>query len=256
MPAESTGGALDARASGTPRGVGEGACTVSADRPIRVVVGDDSFLAREAISALLSATDGVELVAACEDADTLRATIDKEHPDVVLTDIRMPPGNSDEGIRLALELRETQPDVGVVVLSQHAEPTYATVLFERGSEGRAYLLKESLKDRGELVRALRTVVDHGSVVDPLVVEQLLAAQRRHEDTRLASLTPRELEVLKLIAEGASNARIAETLVVTKRAVERHINSIFLKLGLRGERDVSRRVKAALLFLSGETGERR
>jgi DNA-binding NarL/FixJ family response regulator len=229
---------------------------MSAERPIRVVVGEDSFLAREAISALLTGADGVELVATCEDADTLRATIDKERPDVVLTDIRMPPGNRDEGIRLAAELRETQPDLGVVVLSQHAEPIYAMLLFEKGSERRAYLLKESLKNRAELVRALRTVADGGSVVDPLVVERLLAAQKRREDARLASLTPRELEVLKLIAEGRSNARIAETLVVTKRAVERHVNSIFLKLGLRSERDVSRRVKAALVFLTGETGDYR
>jgi DNA-binding NarL/FixJ family response regulator len=229
---------------------------MSAERPIRVVVGEDSFLAREAISALLTGADGVELVATCEDADTLRAAIDEERPDVVLTDIRMPPGNRDEGIRLAAELRETQPDLGVVVLSQHAEPIYAMLLFEKGSERRAYLLKESLKNRAELVRALRTVADGGSVVDPLVVERLLAAQKRREDARLASLTPRELEVLKLIAEGRSNARIAETLVVTKRAVERHVNSIFLKLGLRSERDVSRRVKAALVFLTGETGDYR
>jgi DNA-binding NarL/FixJ family response regulator len=255
QPAEraSVHGGVPVRAvhsAGSERGV----CTVSAERPIRVVVGEDSFLAREAISALLSGTDGVELVATCEDVDTLRATIEEERPDVVLTDIRMPPGNRDEGIRLGMELRETQPEVGVVVLSQHAEPAYATLLFEHGSEGRAYLLKESLKDRAELVRALRTVADGGSVVDPLVVERLIANQKRREATRLASLTPRELEVLKLIAEGASNARIGKTLFVTKRAVERHINSIFLKLGLRAERDISRRVKAALLFLSGETGE--
>ena len=225
---------------------------MNGESTVRVVVGEDSFLTREAINALLENADGVELVATCEDADSLRAAIEAERPDVVLTDIRMPPGNRDEGIRIATELREARPEVGVVVLSQHAEPAYATILFERGSEGRAYLLKERLKDRAELVRALQTVAEGGSVVDPLVVERLLEAQHRREDSRIASLTPRELEILALIAEGRSNAAIAEKLVVTKRAVERHINSIFLKLGLRNEGDVSRRVKAALLYLSGES----
>ena len=218
---------------------------------LRVVVGEDSFLTREAISALLNDTAGVELVAACEDAGSLRVAIDREHPDVVLTDIRMPPDHRDEGIRLANELRETQPEIGVVVLSQHAEPTYAAILFEDGSHGRAYLLKESLKDRDELIRAVVTVAEGGSVVDPLIVDELLEIQRRRRDTPLDRLTPRELEILGLIAEGRSNAAIAEKLVVTKRAVERHINSIFLKLGLRESDDISRRVKAALLYLSGE-----
>jgi DNA-binding NarL/FixJ family response regulator len=220
-------------------------------RALRVVLGEDSFLAREAISALLNETAGIELVAACEDADSLRSAIDREQPDVVLTDIRMPPDHRDEGIRVANELRRTQPEVGVVVLSQHAEPGYAALLFDDGSHGRAYLLKESLKDREELVRAVVTVAEGGSVVDPLIVDELLDIQRRRRDTPLDLLTPRELEILGLIAEGRSNAAIAEQLVVTKRAVERHINSIFLKLGLRDGVDVSRRVKAALLYLSGE-----
>ena len=218
---------------------------------LRVVVGEDRFLTREAFSALLNDTAGIELVAACEDADSLRVAIDREQPDVVLTDIRMPPDHRDEGIRLANELRETQPEIGVVVLSQHAEPTYAAILFEDGSHGRAYLLKESLKDRDELIRAVVTVAEGGSVVDPLIVDELLEIQRRRRDTPLDRLTPRELEILGLIAEGRSNAAIAEKLVVTKRAVERHINSIFLKLGLRESDDISRRVKAALLYLSGE-----
>jgi DNA-binding NarL/FixJ family response regulator len=140
------------------------------------------------------------------------------------------------------------------VLSQHAEPAYATLLFADGSEGRAYLLKETLRDRDELVRALQTVAEGGSVVDSMVVEQLLAAQRLRRDTRLDQLTPRELEILALIAEGRSNAAIAKALVVTKRAVERHINSIFLKLGLRDANDISRRVKAALLYLAGESAD--
>jgi DNA-binding NarL/FixJ family response regulator len=219
-------------------------------RLIRAVLGDDSFLAREAIGRVLAQAEGIELVAECADLDSLREAIEESRPDVVITDIRMPPGNADEGIRLAAELRSTHPEIGVVVLSQHAEPSYANVLFEHGSDRRAYLLKESLRDQAELKRALQTVAMGGSVVDPVVVEQLVEERRRREDALVDSLTPRELEILALIAEGRSNAAIAEALVVTKRAVERHINSIFLKLDLRDAEDVSRRVKAALLYLSG------
>jgi DNA-binding NarL/FixJ family response regulator len=218
---------------------------------IRVVLAEDSFLAREAIEGVLRLTEEIELVAACSDLDSLWAAIDEHLPDVVVTDIRMPPDNSDEGIRLAAELRSKHPEIGVVVLSQHAEPLYATVLFEEGSERRAYVLKESVKDRAELARALKTVADGGSVVDPIVVEQLVEARRRRDDAHLDALTPRELEILALIAEGQSNAAIAEKLVVTKRAVERHINSIFLKLDLRDAEDVSRRVMAALRYLAGQ-----
>jgi DNA-binding NarL/FixJ family response regulator len=220
--------------------------------PIRVVLGEDSFLAREAISGVLERAEGIELIAAYADLDTLRTAIDEARPDVVVTDIRMPPDNSDEGIRLAAELRSTHPEIGVVVLSQHAEPTYAAVLFEDGSERRAYLLKESLRNQAELSRALQAVADGGSVVDPVVVEQLVEARNRRADAQLDSLTPRELEILAMIAEGRSNTAIAEALFVTKRAVERHINGIFLKLQLRDAEDVSRRVKAALLYLAGET----
>src|SRR5436190_789904 len=222
------------------------------DMAIRVVLGEDNFLAREAIRGVLERAEGIELIAACGDLDSLRAAIDETRPDVVVTDIRMPPDNTDEGIRLAAELRSSHPEIGVVVLSQHAEPLYATTLFEEGSERRAYLLKESLKDQAELSRALKTVAEGGSVVDPVVVEQLVEARRRREDAHLEALTPRELETLGLIAEGRSNAAIAEKLVVTKRAVERHINSIFLKLDLRDAEDVSRRVMAALRYLAGQT----
>ena len=218
---------------------------------IRVVLGEDSFLAREAIEGVLQRAEGIELIAACSDLDSLRAAIDETHPDVVVTDIRMPPDNSDEGIRLAAELRSSHPEIGVVVLSQHAEPIYATALFEDGSERRAYVLKESVKNQAELSRALQTVAEGGSVVDPIVVEQLVEARRTRADAHLDALTPRELEILAMIAEGQSNAAIAEKLVVTKRAVERHINSIFLKLNLRDAEDVSRRVMAALRFLAGQ-----
>jgi DNA-binding NarL/FixJ family response regulator len=221
---------------------------------IRVVLGEDSFLAREAIAGVLERAEGIELVADCSDLDGLRSAIEEQQPDVVVTDIRMPPDYSDEGIRLAADLRSDHPEIGVVVLSQYSEPIYASLLFEEGSERRAYLLKESLTDQAELSRALQTVADGGSVVDPVVVERLVEASRRREDARLDTLTPRELEILGLIAQGRSNTAIAEELVVTKRAVERHINSIFAKLNLReADDDVSRRVKAALLYLSGEGG---
>jgi DNA-binding NarL/FixJ family response regulator len=215
---------------------------------IRVVLGEDSFIAREGIARALAGIEDVDLVATCGDLDELRTAIEETNPDLVLTDIRMPPTNTDEGIRLAVELRSSHPEIGVVVLSQHAEPLYAIALFDQGSDRRAYLLKDRLKDRHELGRALREVAGGGSVVDPRVVEELLAFQRRREGSHLDELTPRELEILGLIAEGKSNSAIADTLVITKRAVERHINAIFLKLNLRDDEDVSRRVKAVLLYL--------
>ena len=221
---------------------------------VRVVLGEDSFLAREGIVSALEALDGIELAGAAGDLDSLRALVDAEAPDVVLTDIRMPPESTDEGIRLAIELRSSHPDVGVVVLSQHAEPAYATALFEHGSDRRAYLLKERVKDRDELRRALQEVADGGSVVDSRIVDELLAFQRQREDSKLDQLTPRELEILAMIAEGRSNSAIATQLVVTKRAVERHINAIFWKLDLGESEDVSRRVMAVLLYLRGSAPE--
>jgi DNA-binding NarL/FixJ family response regulator len=213
---------------------------------LRVVLGEDSFLAREAVTSVLARAPEIDLVGAAGDFEALRAAVDDIEPDVVLTDIRMPPTHTDEGVRLAHELRSTHPTIGVVVLSQFAEPAYAALLFERGSEGRAYLLKERVRDREELVRAVQSVASGGSVVDPIVVERLLA---RRAESRLEELTPRELEVLALIAQGRSNPAIADTLVVTKRAVERHVNSIFAKLDLGDAEDTSRRVEAALLYLA-------
>jgi DNA-binding NarL/FixJ family response regulator len=218
-------------------------------RMIRVVLADDSFLAREGLTHVLSSIDDVELVASCADLDELRSTVDEVRPDVVLTDIRMPPTNTDEGIRYAGELRSSQPEVGVVVLSQHAEPVYALNLFENGSSRRAYLLKERVKDRDELARALREVAAGRSFVDSRIVDQLVSNQR--SDPGIESLTPREREILALIAEGRSNTSIAESLEITKRAVERHINAIFAKLELPEDGDVNRRVKATLLYLLGE-----
>jgi DNA-binding NarL/FixJ family response regulator len=221
---------------------------------IRTVLGEDSYLAREGILRALDEEVDIELVAMCDDLPSLRAAIDDARPAVVLTDIRMPPSQSDEGIALAAELRSTHPDVGVVVLSQYADPLYATKLLEASSDRRAYLLKERVQDHGELSRAIRAVASGGSVVDPRIVEGLLAVQRRREKSQLDTLTAREQEVLGMVAEGWSNAAIAERLVITKRAVERHVHTIFWKLDLGEVEDVSRRVKATLLYLAGQPSE--
>jgi DNA-binding NarL/FixJ family response regulator len=226
----------------------------SAPRPIRVVLADDSYLVREAITHVLDTEPGFTLVATCEDGDSLLAAVENERPDVVLTDIRMPPSGDDEGIRVANRLREMHPDVGVVVVSQYANPRYGVALLEGGSERRAYLLKERLHERAQLMGALSTVAEGGSVVDPKVVEALIAAQVRDERSPLAELTPRELEILGEIAQGKSNRAIADQLVLSKRAVEKHINAIFLKLRLTHDEDVSRRVKAALIYLSQRPDE--
>jgi len=214
-----------------------------------VVIADDSYLIREGLVQLLASTPGLRVVAACEDYDSTMAAAESEQPDVVVTDIRMPPTNTDEGIRIARALHERDPDIGVVVLSQYSEPQYALLLLETGSAGRAYLLKERVHDRAEIASAIAQVAEGGSVIDPKIVDALVAARTRAEDSPLAELTPREHEILAEIAAGKSNAAIAESLVLTKRAVEKHINSIFLKLGLSQTEDTSKRVKATLLFLA-------
>jgi DNA-binding NarL/FixJ family response regulator len=213
---------------------------------VRVVFADDSYLLREAIGHLLASDPRVELVQVCEDGHGLRAAIAEAEPDVVVTDIRMPPGGDNEGIQVANDLRESHPLVGVVIVSQYADPGYAFALLERGSDGRAYLLKERLLRRESLIGAIQSVAEGGSVVDPKVVEALIASHMRDQRSALAELTPRELEVLAAIAEGASNQAISDSLVLTKRAVEKHVNSIFLKLGLTDDEHVSRRVQAALI----------
>jgi len=220
---------------------------------VRVVLGEDSYLAREGISRALEATDEIELVASCADFDELVQAIDRTTPEVVLTDVRMPPTHTDEGIRLAIDLRSSHPSIGVVILSQHADPLYALALFEEGSAGRGYLLKDRVKDQEELTRALLEVARGGTVVDTEIVNELFAVRRRRETTGLETLTDREQEILALVAEGRSNGDIAESLVVTKRAVEGHINSIFSKLDLGDPQKVDRRVKAALLYLTKQSG---
>ena len=215
----------------------------------RVVVADDSYLIREALVQLLAEDDEVDVVAACGDYDATLAAVEAERPDVVVTDIRMPPSQTDEGIRVAQALHDLSPETGVVVLSQYSDPQYALLLLEHGSAGRAYLLKERVHDRAELASAVAEVAQGGSVIDPKIIDVLVAARTRAEESPLAELTPREREILAEIAAGKSNAAIAESLVLTKRAVEKHINSIFLKLGLAQSQDASKRVKATLMFLA-------
>ena len=217
--------------------------------PIRVVLGEDSLLVREGVKQLLDIDPEIDVVAAVGDLDSLREACEREHPAVVVTDIRMPPTNTDEGIRLAGELRGTQPEVGVVVLSQYADPIYALALFDGGSARRAYLLKERVHNRAELTAAIQAVATGGSLVDAKIVDTLVAARSQAASSPLNELTTREREVLAEIARGKSNMAIAESLFLTKRAVEKHINAIFLKLGLANAEDVSKRVAAALMLLS-------
>ncbi len=216
---------------------------------LRVVVAEDNLLVREGIVRLLSTAPDIDVVALCGDYKQVIAAVEDQDPDVVVTDIKMPPTSTDEGIRLAGQLRGRHPSVGVVVLSQYSNPGYVLALFEDGSDGRGYLLKERLGDRSVLVSAIRSVAAGGSSLDPKVVDVLVFARSEAASSPLADLTPREREVLAEIAQGKSNTAIAEALFLTRRAVEKHINSIFTKLGLGSADDVSKRVKATLMFLA-------
>ena len=217
--------------------------------PIRLVLAEDQYLVREGLRRLLEAQDELEVAAVCDDLESLFAAVDAERPDVVVTHNSMPTNSSDEGIRAAARLRETHPDVGVVVLSQYATPSYVLALLENGSEGRAYLLKERVKDLDQLLGAIHAVAEGGSVMDPKVVEALVAENARSDDSPLNELTPRERDVLREMAEGKNNAAIAEALFLTQRSVEKVIHSIFLKLGLTWETAVHKRVKAVILYLA-------
>ena len=221
----------------------------TATPPLHVALADDSFLVREALCHLLAAAPDIELVAACSGADELLAAVERELPDVVVSDVRMPPLHGREGIRVATQLRETHPEIGVVLLSQYDDPTYAVELFESGSEGRAYLLKDRIGDRSELLDAIHAVAEGRSVVDAKIIDGLIAERVRSEQSSVDELTTREREVLAGVARGKSNSAIATSLSLTKRAVEKHINAIFMKLGLHESGDVSRRVKAALIYLA-------
>jgi DNA-binding NarL/FixJ family response regulator len=218
---------------------------------VRVVLAEDNYLVREGVRKLLEAEDDLEVVASCADLGSLLKAVEEDPPDVVVTDIRMPPTGTDEGIRAANELRQRHPDLGVVVLSQYAEPSYALSFLEGGSRGRAYLLKERVSDMDQLVDAIREVARGGSVIDPEVVDALVAARARAADSPLRVLTPRETEILAEMAQGKNNAAVASSLFLSERAVEKHINSIFSKLGLSQEPDLHRRVKAVLLFLADQ-----
>jgi DNA-binding NarL/FixJ family response regulator len=228
-----------------------GTGTELATPPLRVVLAEDSYLMREGIRLLIEEQEDLTLVASCTDLGSLLTAVEEHEPDVVITDIRMPPTNSDEGIRAAQQLREDHPEVGVIVLSQYIEPAWALQLLEDGSAGRGYLLKERVGDVGELTRAVRTIADGGSVIDQQVVDALLEARIARRRSLLSRLTDRELEVLGHIAEGRNNAGIAATLHLSERAVEKHIGSVFAKLGLAREEQVHRRVRAVLLYLADQ-----
>lgn len=221
-------------------------------QPVRVVVAEDDYLARSGLVALLATVRDVSVVAECAGLDELLAAVGTARPDVVLTDIRMPPTRTDEGIRAAGLLRRSHPSVAVVVVSQYVDAEYALALVEQGSHGRGYLLKERLADVDQLVAAIRTVAAGGSSIDPQVVDTLMGRGpmgRGPGPGPLSRLTERELEVLEQVAQGSSNAAIAGELGVGERAVEKHINSIFGKLDLPVGPDVNRRVAAVLLYLS-------
>jgi len=217
--------------------------------PIRLVLAEDNYLVREGVRRLLETEPDLEVAAACGDLGSLLAAVDAERPDVVVTDIRMPPGGADEGVQAADKLRETNPEVGVVVLSQYANPAYALALLKGGSARRAYLLKERVDDLEQLVAAIRAVAEGGSVIDSKVVEALVAESARGEQSPLKQLTPRERDVLREMAEGKNNVAIADALFLTEKSVEKVIHSIFLKLGLTWETAVHKRVKAVILYLA-------
>jgi DNA-binding NarL/FixJ family response regulator len=217
--------------------------------PLTVALADDNLIVRAGVAQILATKPDMDVVASCGDLESLVEAIEQKRPDVVVTDIWMPPTTTDEGIRLAALMREQYPGLGIVVLSNRTEPAYASALLNSGAEGRAYLLKEQVNDGAQLVAAIEIVAEGGSMLDSKIVEPLVAAKLRIERSPLADLTAREREVLAEIAKGKSNAAIADALVLSKRAVEKHINSIFLKLNLSSAEDVSKRVKATLLFLA-------
>ena len=219
---------------------------------VRVVFAEDNYLVREGTAALLGASDGVDLIGTANDLDELMTAVEGLKPEAVLTDIRMPPTNTTEGIDAAKRIRADHPDIGVVVLSQFAEEEYAYELLKDGAAGLGYLLKERVADVTEVIRALNEVAKGGSVLDPKVVEALVSAKDKMAHSPLAQLTEREREVLEHMAQGQNNASIAASLFLTERAVEKHINSLFHKLGLSEETSVHRRVMAVLAFLR-ETG---
>ena len=221
---------------------------------VKVALAEDNVLLREGISRLVAANEDFELVGVACDLPQLLALAAEQEPDVVVTDIRMPPTGTDEGIQAASWLRQHYPRTGVVVLSQYVAPKYAVALLEHGSAGRAYLLKERVGSVDELARAIRAVAGGGSVIDHMVVDELVKARSQEHSSGMSLLTARESQILAEMAQGKSNSAIASALYVTERAVEKHTNSIFAKLGLSEEKDVNRRVKAVLVYLSHMDGK--
>ncbi len=222
--------------------------------PLRVVLAEDDLLVREGLSALLSTIDGFEVAAAASSMPELFESVERHDPDVVVTDIRMPPDHHDEGIRAAKELRARRPDLGVLVLSQFVGPSYAIELLHDGTTGRGYMLKDRINEVDRLAAAVRTVADGGSFIDDAVVDALVRARTRMVDTPLATLTDREREVLSEMATGATNSVIADRLNVGEHSVEKHSNAIFNKLGLTEDPQLNRRVAAVLMFLAGDDVE--
>jgi DNA-binding NarL/FixJ family response regulator len=220
---------------------------------LRAVLAEDSYLVREGVRRLLESTGEVTVLDAVGTADELLEAVDRLAPDAVLTDIRMPPGHSTEGIRAAHAIRAGHPDVGVVVLSQHAEAGYVLDLLRHGAQGLGYLLKERIGDRAQLVHALKETRAGGSVVDPVLVDALVGRRRLEPASALDALTDRELEVLRAMAQGLSNSAIAAALFLSESSIEKHISTIFGKLGLAEEPRVHRRVAAVVAFLRAGGG---
>jgi DNA-binding NarL/FixJ family response regulator len=214
-----------------------------------VVIAEDDFLVREGLRLLLSDVPGVTLIAVCETYEQLIAAVERQRPNVVITDIRMPPTWTDEGIRAVTEIRSRWPDTGVVVLSQYADPAGVQAVFQHGTDGIAYLLKERVGDLDRLVAAVRAVSQGGSFVDPKVVEVLVGTSDATAGRLLDRLTAREREVLAHVARGETNAAIGHALGLSERAVEKHINSIFAKLDLDFEEQVNKRVRAVVVWLT-------
>jgi DNA-binding NarL/FixJ family response regulator len=215
---------------------------------LRVVLADDNYLVREGIVALLAAVDEIELVDSVADPQSLLKSVREHQPDAVLTDIRMPPTHTTEGIDAAKRIRVDHPSIGVVVLSQYVEEDYALALLSDGVAGLGYLLKERVSDIDELVRALNDVANGGSALDPKVVEGLMMRKSADAGSPLLGLTDKERSVLEEMATGRTNATIAKTLYMSERSVEKHISAVFLKLGLVEEGETNRRVKAVLTFV--------
>ena len=215
---------------------------------LRVVLAEDSYLVREGLRRVLESSGEVVVLDAVPTAEDLLAAVDRHQPDAVMTDIRMPPGHSTEGIRAAHAIRTAHPTVGVVVLSQHAEAGYVLDLVRHGSEGLGYLLKERIGDRDQLVHALRETARGGSVIDPVLVDALVGRRRLERSSGLADLTERELDVLRAMAQGMSNAAVAASLYLSESSIEKHVSAIFAKLGLTEEPRVHRRVAAVVAYL--------